>query len=63
MQSTMLPSTCKACGFTTLNDVNGKEYAPEFYNNGTENVKIQIRFWINEKLPFDVFIQKNERFN
>ena len=54
----MLPSTRKACGFTTLNDVNGKEYVPEFYTNDIENVNSQIKFWVNEKLPLDVFIQK-----
>ena len=26
IKSTMLPSTREACGFITLNDVNGKEY-------------------------------------
>ena len=57
-KSTMLPSTRKACGFTTLNDVNGKEYVPEFYTNDIENVNSQIKFWVNEKLPLDVFIQK-----
>ena len=56
-QSTMLPATRKACGFTTLNDVNGKEYVPEFYNNNIENVNSQIKFWVSEKLPLDVFIQ------
>ena len=43
---------------TTLNDVNGKGYVPEFYINDTENVNSQIKFWVNEKLPLDVFIQK-----
>ena len=52
----MLPSTHKACGFTTLDDVNGKEYVPEFYTNDIENVNSQIK--VNEKLPLDVFIQK-----
>ena len=42
---TMLPSTRKACGFTILNDVNGKEYVPEFYTNEIENVNNQIKFW------------------
>ena len=54
----MLPSTRKACGFTTLNDVNGKEYVPEFYTNDIENVNSQIKFWVNGKFPLDVFIQK-----
>ena len=54
----MLPLTRKACGFTTLNDVNGKGYVPEFYTNDIENVNSQIKFWVNEKLPLDVFIQK-----
>ena len=54
----MLPSTRKACGFTTLNDVNGEEYVSEFYTNDIENVNSQIKFWVNEKLPLDVFIQK-----
>ena len=55
IKSTMLPSTRKACGFTTLNDVNGKEYVPEFYTNDIENVNSQIKFWVNEKLPLNVF--------
>ena len=54
----MLPLTRKACRFTTLNDVNGKGYVPEFYTNEIENVNSQIKFWVNEKLPLDVFIQK-----
>ena len=37
-------STRKACGFTTLNDVNGKEYVPEFYINDIENVSNPIKF-------------------
>ena len=58
IKCTMLPLTRKACGFTTLNDVNGKGYVPEFYTNDIENVNSQIKFWVNEKLPLDVFIQK-----
>ena len=54
----MLPLTRKACRFTTLNDVNGKGYVPEFYTNDIENINSQIKFWVNEKLPLDVFIQK-----
>ena len=54
----MLPSTRKDCRFTTLNDVNEKEYVPEFYTNDIEYVNSQIKFWVNEKLPLDVFIQK-----
>ena len=54
----MLPLTCKTCGFTTLNNVNGKGYVPEFYTNDIEKVNSQIKFWVNEKLPLDVFIQK-----
>ena len=30
IKSTMLPSTRKECGFTTLNDVNGKNMYPSF---------------------------------
>ena len=40
----MLPPTRKACGFTTLNDVNEKEYVPKFYTNDIENVNSQIKF-------------------
>ena len=58
IKSTVLPSTHKACGFTTLDDVNGKEYVPEFYTNDIENVNSQIKFWVNGKFPLDVFIQK-----
>ena len=54
----MLPSTRETCGFTTLNDVNGKEYVPEFYTSDIANVNSQIKFWVNEKLFLDVFIQK-----
>ena len=54
----MLPSTHKACGFTTLDDVNGKEYVPEFYTNDIENVNSQIKFSVNRKFPLDVFVQK-----
>ena len=57
----MPPSTCKTCGFTTLNNVNGKEYVLEFYTNDIESVNSQIKFWVNEKLPIDVFIQCQER--
>ena len=53
----MLPSTHKACGFTTVDDVNGKEYVPEFYTNDIENVNGQIKFWVNGKFPLDIFIQ------
>ena len=53
----MLPSTHKACGFTTVDDVNGKEYVLEFYTNDIENVNSQIKFWVNGKFPLDVFIQ------
>ena len=59
----MLPSTRKACRFTTLNDVNEKEYVPEFYTNDIEYVNSQIKFWVNEKLPLDVFIQKIKDLN
>ena len=45
IQCTMLPSARKACGFTILNDVNGKEYVPEFYTNDFENINSQIKFW------------------
>ena len=48
IKSTVLPSTHKACGFTTL----------EFYTNDTKNVNSQIKFWVNGKFPLDVFIQK-----
>ena len=48
----------KRRGFTTLHDVNGKEYVPEFYTNDIENVNSQIKFWVNGKFPLDVFIQK-----
>ena len=41
----MLPSARKACGFTILNDVNGKEYVPEFYTNDFENINSQVKFW------------------
>ena len=58
IKSAMLPSTRKTCGFTTLDDVNQKEYVPEFYTNDIENINSQIKFWVNEKLPLDVFIQK-----
>ena len=58
IKCTMLPLTRKACGFTTLNDVSGKGYAPEFYTNDIENVNSQIKFWVNEKLRIDVFTQK-----
>ena len=58
IKSTVLPSTHKARGFTTLDDVNGKEYVPEFYTNDIENVNSQIKFWVNGKFPLDVFIQK-----
>ena len=54
IKSTLLPSTRKACGFTTLKEVN----KPEFHTNDIENVNSQIKFWVNEKLPLDVFIQK-----
>ena len=54
----MLPLTRKTCGFTNLNNVNGKGYVPEFYTNDIEKVNSQIKFWVNEKLPLDVFIQK-----
>ena len=58
IKRTMLPPTRKACGFTTLNDVNEKEYVPKFYTNDIENVNSQIKFWVKKKLPLDVFIQK-----
>ena len=61
IKSTMPPSTCKTCGFTTLNNVNGKEYVLEFYSNDIESVNSQIKFWVNEKLPLDVIIQCQER--
>ena len=35
-----------------------EEYVPEFYTNDTENVNSQIKFWVTEKFPLDVFIQK-----
>ena len=60
VKSTMFPSAREACGFTTLNDVNGKENVPDFYINGIENVNSRFKFWVNEKLPLDVFIQKME---
>ena len=65
IKSTLLPSTREVCGFTTLNDENGKEYVPEFYTNDIENVTSQIKFWVNEKLPLhtDVFIQKMKDLN
>ena len=53
IKSTMLPSIRKACGFTILNDLNGKEYVPEFYTNDVENINSQIKFRV-----IDVFIQK-----
>ena len=56
IKSTVLPSTHKARGLTTLDDVNGKEYVPEFYTNDIENVNSQIKFWVNGKFPLDVFI-------
>ena len=58
IKSAVLPSTHKACGFTTLDDVNGKEYVPEIYTNDIENVNSQIKFLVNGKFPVDVFIQK-----
>ena len=58
IKSTVLPSTDKACGFPTLDDVNGKEYVPEFYTNDIESVISQMKFWVNGKFPLDVFIQK-----
>ena len=51
IKSTVLPSTRKACGFTTSNDVNEKEYVPKFYTNDIENVNSQIKCSVNEKLP------------
>ena len=56
IKSTVLPSTHKVCGFTILDDVNGKEYVPEFYTNDIENVNSQIKFWVNGKFPLDIFI-------
>ena len=50
--------THKVCGFTTLDDVNGKEYVREFYTNDIENVNNQIKFWLNGKFPLNFFIQK-----
>ena len=38
IKTTVLSSTHKACRFTTLDDVNGKEYVPEFNTNDIENV-------------------------
>ena len=58
IKGTVLPSTHKARGFTALDDVNGKEYVPEFYTNDIEDVHSEIKFWVNGKLPLDVFIQK-----
>ena len=54
----MLPSTREVRGFTTSNDVNGKEYVPEFYTSDIANINSQIKFWVNEKLFLDAFIQK-----
>ena len=31
---------------------------PEFYKNDIENVNSRIKFWVNEKLSLDEFIQK-----
>ena len=39
----MLPSTRKACRFTALNDVNGKEYVPKFYTNDIKNSQIKCK--------------------
>ena len=58
IKSAVLPSTHKACGFTTLDHVYGKEHVPEFYTNDIENVNSQIKFWVNGKFPLDVSIQK-----
>ena len=58
LSKAVLPSTHKACGFTILDDVNGKEYVLEFYTNDIENINSQIKFWVNGKFPLDVFIQK-----
>ena len=54
----MLPSTREVRGFTTSNDVNGKVYVPEFYTSDIANINSQIKFWVNEKLFLDAFIQK-----
>ena len=55
IKSTLLPSIRKACGFKRC---KLERICPEFYTNDTENVNSQIKFWVNEKLPLDVIIQK-----
>ena len=54
-QKQLLPSIRKACGFKRC---KLGTTCPEFYTNDIENVNSQIKFWVNEKFPLDVIIQK-----